>query len=104
MHWKPRDWMSIGLLLAVTTAAAVAQVATTQVADTIYHADGTVAAGTLVISWPAFTTGNGVSIPSGSVSSVIGEGGELSVQLVSNSGSTPIGILYGGLPPRRWQC
>ena len=94
MHWKPRSWMLIGVLLTVMTVAGVAQVATTQVADTIYHADGTVATGTVLISWPAFTTSNGDSIPSGSTSAVIAAGGALSVQLIPNAGSTPIGSYY----------
>ncbi|MGP8259586.1 MAG: hypothetical protein ACLQM6_06485 [Acidobacteriaceae bacterium] len=94
MHWKPRSWMLIGVLLAAMTVAGVAQVATTQVADTIYHADGTVATGTVLISWPAFTTSNGDSIPSGSTSAVIAAGGALSVQLIPNAGSTPIGSYY----------
>lgn len=94
MHWKPRSWILIGVLLTVITAAGVAQVATTQVADTIYHADGTVATGTVLISWPAFTTSNGDSIPSGSTSAVIAVGGTLSVQLIPNAGSTPIGSYY----------
>ena len=94
MHWKPRSWMLIGILLTVMTVAGVAQVATTQVADTIYHADGTVATGTVLISWPAFTTSNGDTIPSGSASAVIGAGGALSVQLIANAGSTPIGSYY----------
>ena len=68
--------------------------ATTQVADTIYHADGTAATGTVLISWPAFTTSNGDSIPSGSTSAVIAAGGALSVQLIPNAGSTPIGSYY----------
>ena len=61
MRCKLKGWISVGLLLAVltVTATGLAQVATTQVADTIYYADGTVAAGTLVISWPAFTTSSG---------------------------------------------
>jgi len=94
MHWNPRSWMLIGVLLTVMTVAGVAQVATTQVADTIYHADGTAAAGTVIISWPAFTTSNGNSIPSGSTSAVIAVGGALSVQLIPNAGSTPIGSYY----------
>ena len=94
MHWKPRSWMLIGVLLTVMTVAGVAQVATTQVADTIYHADGTVATGTVLISWPAFTTSNGDSVPSGSTSAVIAAGGALSVQLIPNAGSTPIGSYY----------
>jgi hypothetical protein len=94
MHWKPKKWMLISVLLTVMTVAGVAQVATTTVADTIYHADGTVATGTLLISWPAFTTSNGDSIPSGSTSAVIAAGGALSVQLTPNAGSTPIGSYY----------
>ena len=72
----------------------VAQVATTQVADTIYHADGTKATGTVLISWPAFTTSSGDQIPSGSTSATIATGGALSVQLVANAGSTPMGSYY----------
>ncbi len=94
MHWKTRGLAFIGLLLVVMTATGVAQVATTQVADTIYHADGTAATGTLVISWPAFTTSGGLSIPTGNTSATIGTGGALSVQLVPNAGSTPIGSYY----------
>jgi hypothetical protein len=86
--------MLIGVLLTVMTVAGVAQVATTHVADTIYHADGTVATGTVIISWPAFTTSNGDLIPSGSTSAVIAAGGALSVQLIPNAGSTPIGSYY----------
>ena len=94
MLWKPKDWISIGVMLGVLTAAAVGQVTTTQVADTIYHADGTVATGTVLISWPAFTTGSGQAIASGSTAAVIGTGGALSVQLTPNSGSTPMGSYY----------
>ena len=94
MHWKPRNWMLIGVLLAGMTMTGAAQVATTQVADTIYHADGTVATGTVLISWPAFTTSDGDSVPSGSTSAVIAVGGALSVQLIPNAGSTPIGSYY----------
>jgi hypothetical protein len=86
--------MLISVLLTVMTVAGVAQVATTQVADTIYHADGTVATGTVLISWPAFTTSNGDSIPSGSASAVIAAGGALSVHLTPNTGATPIGSYY----------
>ncbi|MDP9052075.1 MAG: hypothetical protein M3O31_15345 [Acidobacteriota bacterium] len=95
MHWKPKSWILIGVLLAAYTAkTVVAQVSATQIADIIYHANGTPAAGTALISWPAFTTSNGDSIPSGSTSAVIAAGGALSVQLVPNAGSTPIGSYY----------
>jgi hypothetical protein len=69
-------------------------VATTQIADTIYHADGTPATGTIVVSWPAFTTASGESIPTGTTSATIATGGALSIQLIPNAGSTPIGSYY----------
>jgi hypothetical protein len=94
MHWKPRTLTWVWILLAVMTTAGVAQVTTTQVADTIYHADGTTATGTAIISWPSFTTAQGSSIPSGSTSTAIAAGGALSVPLVPNAGSTPMGSYY----------
>ena len=106
MHWKPRGWTLIGMLLlaipgAITvmkvTAAAQATsgstIATTQVTDTIYRADGTPASGTVIVSWQAFTTASGQAVPSGSTSATI-TGGALSVQLVPNAGSTPMGTYY----------
>jgi hypothetical protein len=94
MHWKRRSWMLIGLLLAAYTARATAQIATTQIADTVYHADGTPATGTVLISWPAFTTGSGASMPTGNTSATIATGGALSVQLIANSGANPVGTYY----------
>jgi hypothetical protein len=94
MHWKPKSWILIGLLFTVLTVAGTAQVATTRVADTIYHADGTPATGMVIINWPAFTTSSGESIPSGSTSAQIAAGGALSVQLVPNAGSSPMGSYY----------
>ena len=55
MGWKPKGWILIGMLLSLFSAVSLAQVTTTQVADTVYHADGTPASGTVLISWPAFT-------------------------------------------------
>jgi hypothetical protein len=78
----------------VGVRTACAQVATTTVSDTVYHADGTVAAGTVIVNWPAFTTMAGQSIPSGNQSTVIGAGGALSISLVPNVGATPIGSYY----------
>lgn len=77
----------------VGTAYAM-QIVTTTVADTVYHADGTAAAGTLVINWPTFTTMAGEVIQGGSQSTAIGAGGALSVALVPNVGATPIGTYY----------
>src|SRR5882757_4187486 len=106
MDWKPRGWTLIGMLLlampeAMTvmkmTAAAQAAsgntIATTQVTDTIYRADGTAAGGTVIVNWQAFTTASGQAVPSGTTSATI-TGGALSLQLVPNAGSTPMGTYY----------
>src|SRR6266851_9562703 len=104
MHWKPRGWTLIGMLLlalpgAMTvmkvTAAAQAgsAIATTQVTDTIYRADGTAAGGTVIVNWQAFTTASGQAVRSGTTSATI-TGGALSLQLVPDAGSTPMGTYY----------
>ena len=94
MGWKPREWILIGMLLSLMSAASVAQVSTTQVADTVYHANGTPASGTVLISWADFTTAAGQAIAGGSTSAVIGANGALSVNLTPNSGAIPIGSYY----------
>jgi trimeric autotransporter adhesin len=106
MHWKPKGWTLIGMLLLAIPAAmtvmkvtAAAQatsgsaIATTQVTDTVYRADGTPATGTVIVSWQAFTTASGQAVPSGTTSATI-TSGALSLQLVPNAGSTPMGTYY----------
>ncbi len=90
-------WMlMVGVVFTPGTMAAFAQTApaTTQISDTVYNADGSAATGTVLISWPAFSTGAGVSVAAGSTAITIGTGGTLSVQLVANAGSTPMGSYY----------
>jgi len=103
MRWKHRGWTLIGLLLTLPAAmrimmtpvsAQVQQIATTTVTDTVYRADGTAATGTVIVSWQAFTTAAGESVPSGSTSATIGANGAMSVSLVPNAGSTPMGTYY----------
>jgi lysophospholipase L1-like esterase len=106
MHWKPRGWTLIGMLLlvipgamtvmkvgAAMQAASTGTIATTQVTDTVFRGDGTPAAGTVIVSWQAFTTANGESVPSGTTSATI-TAGALSLQLIPNAGSTPMGTYY----------
>ncbi|GGG65968.1 hypothetical protein [Edaphobacter dinghuensis] len=93
MSWKLRGWL-VGMLLAITTACAMAQIATTTVTDTVYRADGTTATGTVLVSWQAFTTALGQSVPSGSSSAVIASGGTMTIALVPNAGATPMGSYY----------
>ncbi|MDW5265706.1 MULTISPECIES: SGNH/GDSL hydrolase family protein [Acidobacteriaceae] len=94
MAWRVRAWTLVGLLLAVTTVSAMAQIVTTTVTDTIYRADGTTATGTVLVNWQAFTTALGQSVPSGSTSAAIASGGTMTIALVPNAGATPMGSYY----------
>src|SRR5271168_278317 len=67
---------------------------TTTISDTVYRADGTLAGGTLLISWPTFSTAAGQSVAAGTKSVTLAAGGVLSVVLVPNTGSTPTGTFY----------
>ncbi len=83
-------------LLALTLAAmAMAQaVSTTTVQGTVYLANGQPGAGTLVISWPAFTTAAGQAVAADSTTLAIGPDGFVSVSLAANVGATPAGEYY----------
>ena len=78
----------IGLWGAGTTLADTTP-AKTLVQDTLYRGDGSVAQGTILISWPAFTSADGGAVAAGSMSVKISAGGAVSVSLVPNTGSTP---------------
>jgi hypothetical protein len=86
----------VGLVLVWVAGivAAVAQAPTTLVQDTVYRADGTPAGGTVSISWGGFTTTGGTVVGAGSTTVTLGTGGALSVSLVPNANSTPMGNYY----------
>ncbi len=93
--------MLISLLLAsltlmtITTATGRAQgPALTTVSGTVYRADGTEAAGTALISWPAFQSSEGNVVAAGNSSVPIGPDGALMAQLVPNLGASPAGTYY----------
>lgn len=66
----------------------------TTVTDTVLRADDTPASGTILISWPAFTTANGVPIGAGTTSVTLGAQGNFSVALIPNAGASPAGTFY----------
>lgn len=66
----------------------------TTVQDTVFRADGTPAQGTLLISWPAFTTAGDQAVAAGTTSVTLGSGGALSVGLVPNANATPVNNVY----------
>ena len=92
------SWLFAGFWLAVSLASlhgrATAQIATTTVQGTIYRADGTVAQGSVIVSWPAFSTATNQAVAAGSVAATIGAGGALSVNLAPNLGAYPDGTYY----------
>lgn len=99
MSFKRRGWTLIGVLFAIQGVLmlcnmAFAQIATTTVTDTIYRANGSPAKGTVLVSWPTFTTATGQSVPGGSTSATIAVGGALSISLTPNAGATPMGSYY----------
>jgi hypothetical protein len=91
-NWK-HNALLISLLLA-TFVGLRAHAQTTTVADTVYRADGTPAAGTLLLDWGAFTTAGGESVAAGSTSVTLGAGGALSIALAPNADATPMGSYY----------
>jgi len=66
----------------------------TTISDSVYRADGNPAQGTLLISWPTFTTAAGAAIAAGNTSVILGAGGSLSVSLVSNANAIPPSTVY----------
>jgi hypothetical protein len=68
--------------------------ALTSVIDTVYMADGTPAAGTLVITWPAFVAADGTGVAPGSLDVTLGTNGALDVALVPNANVTPANTYY----------
>lgn len=89
-------WRLFYCLVIVLVAALVADAAPnkTTISDVIYRADGTPASGSLVISWPAFSTSDHAAVAAGSLDVPIGTGGAIDVALVPNEGATPAGTYY----------
>jgi hypothetical protein len=91
-------WM--GLLLVVVClmgmgSGAYAQaISTTTVQGTVYLANGQPGTGTLVVSWPSFTTANGQLVAADSTTVAIAPDGFVSVNLAPNLGATPAGQYY----------
>ena len=80
-------------IIAVLLFCASAQGALVTVTDTLYTANGETWAGRIEVSWDAFTTAAGVSIPKGSKTYTI-TAGAVSAALEPNQGATPSGTAY----------
>ena len=85
------------LLLILSGGVANAQLSTTTVEGTVYRADGELASGTLILTWPAFSTAQNQAIAAGTTTAVIGKDGYLSINLAPNVGATPAGTYYNAV-------
>ena len=97
-------WLGLGLCLmgmALGSVANAQAVSTTTVQGTVYLANGQVGAGTLVVSWPAFTTANGQAVTADSTTVTIAPDGFVSINLAPNLGALPAGVYYTAVFCRR---
>jgi hypothetical protein len=90
---KSLAWAGIACVLFAASSPAQ-QPARTTVSDTVYRADGSPASGTVLISWPAFTTADAKPVAAGTLSVALGTGGTFSIQLAPNAGAIPDGTFY----------
>jgi hypothetical protein len=90
--------LGLGLIslvgLGLCIAAGAQAPSTTTVQGTVYLANGQAASGTVLLSWPGFTTAGGQSVAADSTTVTIGTNGLLSVNLAPNVGATPAGLYY----------
>jgi len=88
-------WLGLSVILLLTAVIVLAEtVSTTTVQGTVYLANGRPGSGTLLVSWPAFTTANNLAVTAGNLNVPIGADGFVSVNLAPNLGSTPAGLYY----------
>jgi len=88
-------WMGLWLIgMALGCMANGQAVSTTTVQGTVYLANGQPGAGTLNVSWPAFTTANNQAVTAGRMTVTIAPDGFMSVNLAPNLGATPAGLYY----------
>jgi hypothetical protein len=66
----------------------------TTITDTVFYANGSKAQGTVLISWPAFTTALQNVVVAGSLTVELGPGGLFNASLVPTTGSSPTGVYY----------
>ncbi len=91
----PRLVTLIGLsMLIALLPRTVCALTTSTVQGTVYRADGKVASGTLLVSWPAFTTSANEAVAAGNKTVAIGSDGWVSLGLAPNAGATPAGTYY----------
>lgn len=94
IHLAARAAICVLLMQSPAHAQTVNQVATTSIVDTIYRADGSAAGGSVLISWPEFTTSANQAVPAGKTEIQIGSNGGVNFSLAPNAGAMPQGTYY----------
>src|SRR5512133_3890773 len=87
-------YLLISAIVLVVLPAHAAEPNKTVIADTIYRADGTPARGTVLISWPAFSSADGKPVAAGTLSFKIAPNGGVNIPLLPTQGATPSGTAY----------
>ena len=64
------------------------------ISDIVYRADGSPASGTVVITWPNFSTADNKAVAAGELNVTIGPGGVMIIALAPNANSVPAGTYY----------
>src|SRR5664279_1425689 len=85
--------IALSMLIALLPRT-VCALTTSTVQGTVYRADGEVASGTLLVSWPAFTTSANEAVAAGNIVVAIGSDGWVSLGLAANAGASPAGTYY----------
>ena len=94
-RWMGHCLIVLGLMgMALGCVANGQAVSTTTVQGTVYLANGQAGAGTLDVSWPAFTTANNQAVAAGRITVTIAPDGFMRVSLAPNLGATPAGLYY----------
>lgn len=95
-HASRRSWrlFYLALSVAVSVPLAAQGPALTTISDTVFRANGDPATGTLLISWPAFTTADNAAVAAGSLSVTLAPDGGFNAQLAPNAGASPAGTVY----------
>src|SRR5207248_8750732 len=87
--------LRVGCVLLALAGQALAHAPTlTTISDRVSRADGSPAAGTLLISWPAFVTAGGATVAAGNNNVTLGTNGSFTAQLAPNAGANPAGTVY----------
>jgi hypothetical protein len=92
--WQPATGgRELGSALPKVNAFA-GTVTLTEITDTVYRADGSKAKGTVLISWPAFTTATQGVVAAGALTVQLGPEGLFDAKLAPTTGSNPTGVYY----------